>query len=57
MTTAYDYVRGVPKRSQEDIHQRRQMAAAYYVLRAFRSAEPWILWWTSLTWEQQESER
>lgn len=40
-------------RSQEDIRHRRQVAAAYYVLRAFRTAEPWILWWTSLSWAEQ----
>lgn len=42
-------------RTQEDIRQRRQMAAAYYVLRAFRSAPPWILWWSELPWSKQET--
>ena len=48
------YASGLAYRTQEDIRQRRQMAAAYYVLRAFRSAPKWILWWSELPWSKQE---
>lgn len=53
--SAYNYVPDVPRRSQDDIRQRRQMAAAYYVLRDLRSAPPLVVWWSELSWAEQEA--
>lgn len=51
----WEYLRDIPRRSQEDIASRRRMAAGYYALVGLRRhVLSFGMWWDTFSWEEQD---